>query len=62
MRPVDLVQRQLDAYNAQDVEAFCAGCSGDIRIERALGATLSQGMQEESSPHPSIALEEVTLP
>jgi hypothetical protein len=32
MQPVDIVQRQLDAYNAHDLEAFLATYSPEIEI------------------------------
>jgi hypothetical protein len=34
MRPVDIVQRQLDAYNAHDLDAFCACFADDVRTWR----------------------------
>ena len=34
MSPVEVVQRQLDAYNARDLAAFVATYSDDIRIFR----------------------------
>jgi len=34
MTPADLVQRQLDAYNAHDLEAFSACFAEDVRIHR----------------------------
>jgi len=38
MRPVDLVQRQLDAYNARDLDAFVATYADDVRVYRLPGA------------------------
>ena len=35
MSAVDVVQRQLDAYNAQDLDAFCACFADDCVIERS---------------------------
>lgn len=32
--PVDIVQRQLDAYNAHDLDAFCACFADDVRTWR----------------------------
>lgn len=32
--PVDIVQRQLEAYNAHDVDAFCACFAEDVRTWR----------------------------
>lgn len=34
MTPIDLVQRQLDAYNAHDLDAFCACFTDDVRTWR----------------------------
>ena len=34
MNPVDPVQRQLDAYNAHDLERFVAQYSDDVRVFR----------------------------
>lgn len=34
MRPVDVVQRQLDAYNARDLAAFVATYADDVRVYR----------------------------
>ena len=34
MSPVEVVQRQLDAYNARDLAAFVATYSDDVRIFR----------------------------
>lgn len=33
-RPEDLAQRQLDAYNAKDLDAFCACYSPDVQVFR----------------------------
>lgn len=32
--PVEIVQRQLDAYNAHDLDAFCACFADDVRTWR----------------------------
>jgi hypothetical protein len=34
MTPVDLVERQLDAYNARDLERFLACYADDVRVYR----------------------------
>jgi hypothetical protein len=34
MQPADIVQRQLDAYNAHDLDAFCACFADDVRTWR----------------------------
>jgi uncharacterized protein (TIGR02246 family) len=44
MNAADLVQRQLDAYNAQDLEAFCACFAADCVLAELNGAVTQQGM------------------
>ena len=34
MNPVDLVQRQFEAYNARDLDRFCAQYAADIEVFR----------------------------
>ncbi|MGE3789183.1 MAG: nuclear transport factor 2 family protein [Hyphomonadaceae bacterium] len=43
MSAADTVQRQFDAYNAQDIEAFCATYADDCLIARYSGETLQAG-------------------
>lgn len=43
MSAVDVVQRQFDAYNAQDMDAFCATYADDCVIAIYGGATLQAG-------------------
>ena len=43
MSAVDVVQRQLDAYNAQDLDAFCACFSVDCVLAELNGAVTQQG-------------------
>lgn len=43
MSALDVVQRQFDAYNAQDIDAFCATYSDDCIIARYNGETLQAG-------------------
>ena len=43
MSAVDVVQRQFDAYNSQDIEAFCATYSDDCVIAAYGGETLQAG-------------------
>ncbi len=43
MSAVDVVQRQFDAYNAQDIEAFCATYSDDCIIALYGGEALQAG-------------------
>jgi uncharacterized protein (TIGR02246 family) len=40
---LDIVQRQLDAYNAQDIDAFCACFSADCVLAELNGAVTQQG-------------------
>jgi uncharacterized protein (TIGR02246 family) len=44
MSAADLVQRQLDAYNAQDLDAFCACFANDCVLAELNGAVTQQGM------------------
>lgn len=46
MSPVDLVQRQLDAYNSQDLEAFCATYAEGCLIADLNGAITQSGRAE----------------
>ncbi len=46
MSAVDLVQRQLDAYNAQDMEAFVATYAEDCVIADLNGAITQSGRGE----------------
>jgi hypothetical protein len=34
MKPSEVAQQQLDAYNARDIDAFCAAYSASIRVVR----------------------------
>ena len=43
MRPVDVVQAQLEAYNAQDLDAFCALFARDCVIADLNGAVTQEG-------------------
>jgi len=45
MSAADVVQRQFDAYNAQDLEAFCATYSEDCVIAIYGGETLQHGKE-----------------
>jgi hypothetical protein len=42
---VDLVQAQLEAYNAQDLEAYCAFFAGDVVVSDLNGAVGVQGLE-----------------
>lgn len=44
MTPADLVQRQLDTYNVQDLEGFLACYADDVVIADFNGAISSQGL------------------
>ena len=43
MKPVDVVQVQLEAYNAQDLDAFCACFAKDCVIADFNGAVTQEG-------------------
>ncbi|MBL8536540.1 MAG: SgcJ/EcaC family oxidoreductase [Hyphomonadaceae bacterium] len=45
MTPVDLVQRQFDAYNAQNMEAFIATYAADCVIADLNGAVTQNGRE-----------------
>lgn len=44
--PVQIVQRQLDALNAHDLDAFCAPCAPDIVVEDSFGERWLTGIAE----------------
>jgi hypothetical protein len=41
---VDLVQAQLEAYNAQDLDAYCAFFAKDVVVADLNGAVTTQGL------------------
>lgn len=43
MSVVEIVQRQLDAYNAQDLDAFCACFAADCVLAELNGAVTQSG-------------------
>lgn len=43
MSATEIVQRQLDAYNAQDIEAFCACFAADCVLGDLNGAVTQKG-------------------
>lgn len=45
MSPTELVQRQLDTYNAQDLEGFCACFAADCMIADLNGAVTASGLE-----------------
>jgi hypothetical protein len=42
---VDVIQAQLDAYNAQDLDAYCAFFAGDVVVSDLNGAVGVQGLE-----------------
>lgn len=51
MSPADLVQAQLDAYNAQDVERFCAVYADDCVLASYNGDVLAEGLAAIRARH-----------
>ncbi|MDP3173107.1 MAG: nuclear transport factor 2 family protein [Phenylobacterium sp.] len=45
MSPVEIVQGQLDAYNAQDLDAYCAYFTPDVVVADLNGAVTTQGIE-----------------
>ena len=45
LSPVDLVQAQLEAYNAQDLDAYCAFFAEDILVSDLNGAIGTRGIE-----------------
>jgi hypothetical protein len=45
MTPAEIAQAQLDAYNAQDLDAYCGYFTDDVVIADVGGAVASQGLQ-----------------
>lgn len=43
MSATEIVQRQLDAYNAQDIDAFCACFAADCVLAELNGAVTQKG-------------------
>ncbi len=50
----EIVQGQLEAYNAQDVDAFCKFFSDDILITGYLGDVICEGMPAFKKRHEGI--------
>lgn len=44
LTPVDVAQGQLEAYNTQDLDAFCAFYADDVVIADLNGAVTGQGL------------------
>jgi len=51
MSPADLVQTQLDAYNAQDVERFCAVYAENCVLASYNGDVLAEGVAAIRARH-----------
>ena len=47
----DIVQGQLDAYNAQDLEAFCSFYADDAVLTGYAGEVLAEGLEAIRSRH-----------
>jgi hypothetical protein len=45
LKSVDVVQGQLDAYNAQDLDAYCGFYADDIVVADYQGAVTIQGLE-----------------
>ncbi|MGE5564788.1 MAG: nuclear transport factor 2 family protein [Parcubacteria group bacterium] len=43
MSPVEIAQAQLDAYNAQDLDAYCGFFTDDVVVADLNGAVTSEG-------------------
>jgi hypothetical protein len=44
LKPVDIAQGQLDAYNAHDLDAFCAFYANDVVVADLNGAVTGEGI------------------
>ena len=44
LSPVDLIQAQFDAYNAQDLDAYCAFFADDVIVADYNGAVTVEGI------------------
>lgn len=51
MSAVDLVQGQLDAYNAQDVDAFCSFFADDVIVSDLNAAPNLHGLKDYRERH-----------
>lgn len=45
MTPVEIAQAQLDAYNAQDLDAYCGFFAEDVVVADLNGAVTTQGLE-----------------
>ena len=44
LKPIDVAQGQLEAYNAQDLDAFCTFYADDVVVADFNGAVTGQGL------------------
>jgi hypothetical protein len=44
LKPVDIAQGQLEAYNAQDLDAFCGFYADDVVVADLNGAVTGEGL------------------
>jgi hypothetical protein len=51
LSPVDLVEGQLQAYNSQDIEAFCGFFADDIALADFNGAVTASGLEAVRARH-----------
>ena len=51
LSPADLAQGQLDAYNAQDVEALCGFFASDLIVADLNGAVTVEGIDAFRAKH-----------
>ena len=52
LSPVDLIQAQLEAYNAQDLDAYCAFFADDIQVADLNGAVNTKGIEAYRAKDP----------
>ena len=57
LNPADIVQGQLDAYNAQDLDAFCAFYADDAVLAGYGGAVTAQGLPAIRERHAQLFAE-----
>ena len=57
LNPADIVQGQLDAYNAQDLAAFCAFYAADAVLGAYNGAVATEGLEAIRERHAKLFAE-----
>ena len=57
LNPADVVQGQLDAYNAQDLDAFCAFYADDAVLGAYNGALATEGLAAIRERHAKLFAE-----